>query len=101
MTGLPEFDIPPLDPLFQKYIKIELDSDHIRGELIFSNLTITGLSKIRDLNVKPYFLDDVFHLEIDANIPNISSKGFIKVNGNVNAFRIANEGMIINSIIII
>ncbi|XP_018377666.1 PREDICTED: protein takeout-like [Trachymyrmex cornetzi] len=92
VAGLSEFDIPPLDPLFHKYEKFVMNSGNIRGELILSNNTITGLSKLRILNVRTYFLDDVFRLETDINIPRISLKGAIKINCNLNVFRIANEG---------
>ncbi|XP_018056389.1 PREDICTED: uncharacterized protein LOC108692585 [Atta colombica] len=86
---LPEFDIPLLDPFFHKYYKFVMNSDNMHGELILSNNTIIGLSKLRISNVRTHFLDEVFRLETDINI---SSKGSVKINGNFNLFRIANEG---------
>ncbi|XP_012064262.1 PREDICTED: uncharacterized protein LOC105627592 [Atta cephalotes] len=89
---LPEFDILLLDPFFHKYYKFVMNSDNMHGELILSNNIIIGLSKLRISNVKTHFLDEVFRLETDINIPTISSKGSVKINGNFNLFRIANEG---------
>jgi len=58
----------------------------MHGELILSNNTIIGLSKLRISNVRTHFLE-VFRLETDINIPSISSKGSVKINGNFNLFR--------------
>ncbi|KYN35471.1 hypothetical protein ALC56_10028, partial [Trachymyrmex septentrionalis] len=91
-AGLPEFDIPTLDPFFFKYYKFVINSDNIHGELSLSNNTVTGSSKIRIPNVRMYFFDDGFRLENDVNVPRIFSKGSIKINGNLNPFKIANEG---------
>ncbi|XP_011064515.1 PREDICTED: protein takeout-like isoform X1 [Acromyrmex echinatior] len=92
VTGLPEFDIPSVDPLSIKNYKFVMNSGNVHGELILLNSTITGLSKLRILNIRTYFLDDIFYLESDINIPRISSKGSVNINGNLNALRIANEG---------
>ncbi|XP_011705814.1 PREDICTED: uncharacterized protein LOC105461019 [Wasmannia auropunctata] len=95
MAGLPEFDFPPLDPLVYKYGRMVLNSAEIRGELIISNQTFAGISKTRIFDVKAYFLDDVFHLEIDTLIPKAFLKGAAKINGSLNIFRVVNEGTII------
>ncbi|XP_011064516.1 PREDICTED: uncharacterized protein LOC105152118 isoform X2 [Acromyrmex echinatior] len=95
VTGLPEFDIPSVDPLSIKNYKFVMNSGNVHGELILLNSTITGLSKLRILNIRTYFLDDIFYLESDINIPRISSKGSVNINGNLNALRIANEADVV------
>ncbi|XP_018377792.1 PREDICTED: uncharacterized protein LOC108770611 [Trachymyrmex cornetzi] len=93
IEGLPEFDFPPLDPLFYEYGKIMFNSGEIRGELIMSNTSAIGLSKGRIFNARTQYLShDVFRLDIVQEIPEIIVKGAAKVNGSLSVFRVANEG---------
>ncbi|XP_018377793.1 PREDICTED: uncharacterized protein LOC108770612 [Trachymyrmex cornetzi] len=93
IEGLPEFDFPPIDPLFYEYGKVMLNSGEIRGELIMSNITCIGLSKARIFNARTQFLShDVFRLDLDVQMPELFIKGTAKVNGSVSVFRVANEG---------
>ncbi|XP_018056352.1 PREDICTED: uncharacterized protein LOC108692552 [Atta colombica] len=93
VEGLPEFDFPPMDPLFYEYGTVMLNSGEIRGEVIMSNVTAIGLSKARISNARTQFLShDVFHLEISVQIPEILLKGVGKINGSLSVFRITNEG---------
>jgi len=100
LIGLPEFDFPSLDPLFYKYGKaIFNSSDIVHAEVSLSNVTARGLLKTYFNDVRAHFLDDVFRLEIDAYVPKLFLKGFVKMNGILGTtFRIADEGTIINSI---
>ncbi|EGI59213.1 Circadian clock-controlled protein, partial [Acromyrmex echinatior] len=91
--GLPEFDFPPMDPLFYEYGKVMLNSGELRGELIMSNVTAIGLSKARIFNARTQFLShDVFRLEIGVQMPKLFLKGAAKINGSLSIFRIVNEG---------
>jgi len=99
LIGLPEFDFPSLDPLFYKYGKAVFNSsDILHAEVVLSNVTARGLLKTHFNDVRAHFLDDVFRLEIDADVPKLFLKGFMKMNGILSTFRIADEGTIINSI---
>ncbi|XP_011699131.1 PREDICTED: uncharacterized protein LOC105456635 [Wasmannia auropunctata] len=89
---LPEFDFPSLDPLVYKYGKVLLNSDEIRGELIISNVTCIGISKAHFSDVRTHFLDDIFHLEIDVQIPKVFIKGATKINASLNIFKLVTEG---------
>lgn len=97
MVGLPEFDFPPLDPIFYKYGKLVLNSGVIRAEVILSNITAVGLSKARFNDVRSHFLDNVFRLEIDAQVSKILVEGDVKMNGTLLEFRTTGQGKIINS----
>ncbi|XP_011691468.1 PREDICTED: uncharacterized protein LOC105452224 isoform X2 [Wasmannia auropunctata] len=96
VKGLPEFDFPPLDPLFYKNGKVVFNSGEMHAVAIFSNLSIIGLSKARFSNVRANFLDDVFHFEMDTMVPIVFTEGIIKINGSINIFRIADEGHVVN-----
>jgi len=95
-VGLPEFDFPPLDPLFYEYDKFIFNLDLLRGEIIISNCTIIGLAKAHFFDVRPHFLDDVFSLEIDGQVPKIRAKGVANVNATISVFRVIDKGMILN-----
>jgi len=100
LIGLPEFDFPSLNSIFFKYGKaVYNSSDIFRAEVILSNVTARGLSKAYFNDVRAHFLDDVFHLEIDAIVPKLFLKGFMKINGILSTFKIADEGTIINFIL--
>ncbi|XP_071560685.1 circadian clock-controlled protein daywake-like [Temnothorax nylanderi] len=92
VKGLPEFDFPSLDPLFFKYGRIALNSNEIRIEIIVSNATGIGLANTRFFYVRTHYVNNVFRLEFDAQIPSIFLKGSLKINGTLNAFRLAGEG---------
>ncbi|XP_018347676.1 PREDICTED: uncharacterized protein LOC108751772 [Trachymyrmex septentrionalis] len=92
VKGLPEFDLPPVDPLFYEYGKVVFNSGDIHAEVALTNTIITGLAKIQVNDIRPHFLDDVFHLEVDALAPKLILKGVVKMNGTLGIFRIASEG---------
>ncbi|XP_018306887.1 uncharacterized protein [Mycetomoellerius zeteki] len=92
VKGLPEFDFPPLDPLVYEYGKAVFNSGEIRAEVVLTNNIVTGLAKVQVHDVRTHFLDDVFRLEIDANVPKIFLKGNVKMNGTIGIFKIVNEG---------
>jgi len=96
LIGLPEFDLPPLDPLVYEHEKFKFNYDEIRGEIIISNLTIIGFSKARFFNVRPHFLDDVFRLEIDILVPKLFGEGDVSVDCSINVFKINDKGTILN-----
>jgi len=98
LIGLPEFDFPSLDPLFYEYGKAVFNSNILHAEVILSNVTVRGLLKTHFNDVRAHFLDDVFRLEIDADVPKMFLKGFMKMDGFLSTFRIADKGTIINSI---
>lgn len=91
---MPEFDLPPLDPLFYKYNKAEFVLNNIRTEAIISNLSVIGLSKARFSDVRTHFLDDVFRLEIDVQVPKLFAEAIVKINSSLNGLAINSEGMI-------
>lgn len=86
-----------MEPLFYEYGKIVFDSGDIYAELIFSNITVIGLSKARFSDIRTHFHDDVFRVEIvDVFVPIMFLEGTLKVNGRMSIFRVAGEGTIIN-----
>ncbi|XP_011705842.1 PREDICTED: uncharacterized protein LOC105461050 [Wasmannia auropunctata] len=92
VKGLPEFDFSPLDPLFYKYGKAEFNSDILHAEMSMSNVTANGLAEAHFNGVRSYFLDDVFHLEIDTQLPKLLIKGVINLAGSIGVFRTFGKG---------
>jgi len=99
-VGLPEFDFPPMDPLLYEYDIFEFNLDLLRGKIIISNCTITGLAKARFFDARPHFLDDVFRMEIEGQIPKLRAKGFANVNATISIFRVIDEGTILHVVCI-
>ncbi|XP_011705654.1 PREDICTED: uncharacterized protein LOC105460864, partial [Wasmannia auropunctata] len=96
VKGLPEFEFSSLDPLFYKYGKAVINSDIVHAEVIMSNVTANGLSKTHFSGVRAHFLDDVFRLEIDTQVPKLFIKGAINMAGSIGVFRTFGKGTIIN-----
>ncbi|XP_011064514.1 PREDICTED: uncharacterized protein LOC105152117 [Acromyrmex echinatior] len=92
VKGLPEFDLPSLDPLVYKFGQVLFNSEGIHAEVALMNAIITGLAKVQVNDIRTHFLDDVFRLEIDALVPKLILKGVVKMNGTLGIFRIASEG---------
>ncbi|XP_012532848.1 uncharacterized protein LOC105834719 isoform X1 [Monomorium pharaonis] len=92
IPGLPEFDFPSLDPLHYEYGKAILNSGDLRGEIIMSNVTATGIAKVHIFDVRTNLNDGVFRLEIDTQIPKLFFDGNIKLNGTVSVFRAQGKG---------
>lgn len=91
-VGLPEFNFPSADPLFFKDTKVVLNSGEISIEVIFSNLSVIGISDTQFFDVRTHFLNKVFHYEMDVLVPSLFVEGIAKVNGSINIFRVADEG---------
>ncbi|XP_011161484.1 uncharacterized protein LOC105196995 [Solenopsis invicta] len=93
IAGIPEFELPPLDPLFYKYGKAVFNSGQIRADIILLNSTAVGISKMHVFDIRTHLLNDVFRLEIDEDVPNVFLQGIVKMNGTLGGiFRIVSEG---------
>lgn len=98
IPGILEFNFPSLDPFFHKYGKAIYNSSEIHAEIISSNITGLGLSKLHFYDVRTQLLDDKFHLEIDVLVPKFSLEGDMNMNGTIGIFKIVDNGMVKNSI---
>ncbi|XP_067209574.1 uncharacterized protein [Linepithema humile] len=94
MIGLPEFDFPPLDPLIYEYGNAILDSGIIYGMINASNFVINGLAKTRFLGARSYFVNEVFRLELDIQIPQIAAFDEIDSVGTLGGFRMGGHGYV-------
>ncbi|XP_071560684.1 uncharacterized protein [Temnothorax nylanderi] len=92
IRGLPEYDFPSLDPVLYENGKLLVTADELHGELTASNITAIGLAKTRFFDVRTHFLDDVFRLELDTQVPKLFVKGAVKMDGAVNVFRVLGNG---------
>ncbi|XP_017755795.1 PREDICTED: circadian clock-controlled protein-like [Eufriesea mexicana] len=92
VKGLPDFDMPPLDPYYTDSHSIEHESGQLRGKIIATDVRTYGLAKARFLSVKPEMADDFFRLEIDVDISKILIDGDYKAEGSLGAFKIGGKG---------
>lgn len=92
MTGLPEFDFPPLEPLFYKFGTVVYDAGLIHAKMNISNFNGDGLSKTLFLAARSHFVDEIFQLEIDTQIPKFSGSGEVEAIGSVGPFSLNGNG---------
>ncbi|XP_393105.4 circadian clock-controlled protein [Apis mellifera] len=92
VPGLPEFDIPPLDPYYTESYSMEHESGQLRGKISIADVRLYGLAKSRFLSVKPEMDGDFFRLEIDVEIPKLLIDGDYKAEGSLATFKMGGKG---------
>ncbi|XP_031840628.2 protein takeout [Nomia melanderi] len=92
VAGLPEFDMPPLDPFYVETHSMNYENGQMRGALSATDVRTYGLAKARFLSVKPEISDDFLRLEIDAELPKILIDGDYKAEGSLGSFQIGGKG---------
>ncbi|KAL6422470.1 hypothetical protein ACFW04_010637 [Cataglyphis niger] len=93
VKGLPEFDFPSLDPLSYEHGNFVFDRGEVHGNVNMENVICEGLKIIRFSNIKSHFLDDVFRLEIDTQVPRLFIDGDCEAEGRIGGFRMGGKGM--------
>jgi len=99
MTGLPEFDFPPLDPIIYDYAHAVFDAGAINVAINISNFICVGFAKTRFLNTRSHFADEVFHLEIDIEISKLTCAGKVDTAGTLGGFALTGKGKTVYSVI--
>lgn len=96
ITGLPEFDLPPLDPLFFEFSTFVFDKGALHGVVNISNFIFTGLANTRFLAVRSHFGNKLFRLEIDLQVPKVEGSGACNAVGMLAEFRMGGKGKTIH-----
>ncbi|XP_063826145.1 uncharacterized protein LOC135075656 [Ostrinia nubilalis] len=90
--GIPDLDVPPVDPYNQKDLRLEYKNNQIYAKLIAKDIYVEGLknSKIHDARLKAD--EDRFHLEVDVTTPRIKIRGQYIGEGRYNSLQIRANG---------
>lgn len=96
LKGIPELDLPTLDPYFLEEDRILYETSDIRGDITVKNVNVYGLAKAKFLAVRPYYSDDYFKVEVDAELPKALMEGNYKAEGAVGSLQVGGAGMQIN-----
>ncbi|XP_012533930.1 uncharacterized protein LOC105835324 [Monomorium pharaonis] len=92
MPGIPNLDVPVLDPYFSEKERLQYDADDIKVDILVTNVKTHGLSKAEFLAVRPHYSDTYFKLEADVSLPTVLMEGDFKADGSVKSFHIGGEG---------
>ncbi|XP_026826274.1 circadian clock-controlled protein [Ooceraea biroi] len=92
IPGIPELDLPRLDPYFTKEQRNVYASGDIHADTTVTDVNTYGLAKTRFLAVRPEYSDDFLKLEIDVEIPKMLIEGNFKAEGGMGAFKLGGEG---------
>lgn len=92
IQGLPDFDIPPLDPYHVDSHSVDYENGQLRAHMTATDVRTYGLAKTRFLSVKPEIKDDFFRLEIDIEIPKLLLDGDYKAEGSLHSFKVGGKG---------
>ncbi|XP_011152153.1 protein takeout isoform X3 [Harpegnathos saltator] len=90
VKGIPELNLPPIEPLVIPEMKIENGQGAVRVRALFNNITAIGpgnytISKVR-VNISSLRID------IHLKFPKIELQGLYDINGNVLLFPIQSRG---------
>ncbi|XP_029173972.1 uncharacterized protein LOC114942716 [Nylanderia fulva] len=92
IKGLPEFDFPPLDPLSYKHGTFDFDRGEVHGKITIKNAIAYGLKNAKFAAVRAHFLDDIFRLEIDTQVPKLFLEGDCEAEGRIGGFKMGGKG---------
>ncbi|XP_017887819.1 uncharacterized protein LOC108629573 [Ceratina calcarata] len=93
IQGLPDFNIPPLDPYYVESHVMDYKNGQLRSHVTATDVRAYGLAKIRFLSVKPEINGDFFRLEIDMELPKILVEGNYKAEGSLSkTFKVGGKG---------
>ncbi|XP_076644794.1 circadian clock-controlled protein daywake [Halictus rubicundus] len=92
LEGIPELDMPVLDPYLIDNHVTTYDSGLLRGNLNASNVRTYGFKKSHFLSVKPELINDLFHLEVDMEVPKMLIEGEYEAEGSLGSFQIGGTG---------
>lgn len=92
LSGLPDFNIQKLDPMFYKDHHAIYDTGEVHADIQAINTTVTGLAGSRFLSAKAHFADDTLRLEVDSHVPKIILDGIGKGVGGFGPFRLNHTG---------
>ncbi|XP_033212571.1 uncharacterized protein LOC117170136 [Belonocnema kinseyi] len=92
VKGIPELEIPQLDPFVINSIEQEFHNGILRGKMTVKNSKTFGASGHRFRSVKAHLEGDRFNIEMDVTVPKILLEGDYKGDGFISAFKIGGKG---------
>jgi hypothetical protein len=90
--GIPEIDLPILDPFFTKHQRTVYDTSDLQADVTIMDVNTYGLAKIHFLAVRPQYSEDFFRIEVDVELPKMLMEGNFKADGKMGGFKFGGEG---------
>jgi len=91
-AGLPEYDIPRLDPFFYERHHAFYDNGDVHADIDVTDINVYGMRNIHILSAKMYSSNDVVRTQAEVVFPDIALDGKIKINGSIGPFTLNNTG---------
>ncbi|XP_014607693.1 PREDICTED: circadian clock-controlled protein-like [Polistes canadensis] len=92
VKGIPEFDMPPLDPFYDEYSLFEFGSNELHGKISTKDIYYYGFKNMKFLAVRPEYTGDRFKLEVDLSMPKGLAEGHFNIDANLVNFKLNGEG---------
>ncbi|KAK0182281.1 hypothetical protein PV327_000434 [Microctonus hyperodae] len=92
VQGIPELNLPSLDPQFTESMTNDFEFGAVTGRIIVRNANTYGASKVRFLSVRVLHNNDQHRLEVDVDIPKIFIEGDFKADAAFGTFKIGGKG---------
>ncbi|XP_075228754.1 uncharacterized protein LOC142328702 [Lycorma delicatula] len=93
-SGVPELDIPPLDPMVMDVLRFSYRSSMLGGDTVVRNVGIQRLSTIKVIEARARLNNpEKFYLEFDAHYDRLESSGHYELVGNIAKIPINSHGL--------
>ena len=81
-----------MDPIIYENGHYVFNRGEVHGSINVTYFICVGFGNTRFLGGRSHFTENVFHLEIDTQIPRLDGSGEINAVGNLAAFRMGGQG---------
>ncbi|XP_011498695.1 PREDICTED: circadian clock-controlled protein-like [Ceratosolen solmsi marchali] len=92
VKGIPQLQLPVLDPMSMDYIESNYQAAEISGRFSLRDVKTYGLARTNFLAVRPYFSGNTMNMEIDVEVPKAFIDGNYKADGSIGLYKIGGKG---------
>ncbi|MGJ2371671.1 JHBP domain-containing protein, partial [Salmonella enterica subsp. enterica serovar Paratyphi A] len=92
VKGIPELEVPVLDPMVVELIENDYNAGEVLGKFVLRDVKTYGMAKTNFLAVRPYRSGNTMNMQIDIEIPKVFVDGNYKAEGTVGPFKIGGKG---------
>lgn len=93
--GIPELDIPSLEPYQIQSETFDLDMGDIQAKIRVKNVNVYGALNIVWQSIKPHHSKDYFKMDANFTTSRIFAEGDYKAEGGFGAFKSKGRGIIL------
>ena len=91
-AGIPELELPVLDPLLIEAMENDFKFGEVTGRFALRDVKTYGLANTNFLAVRPQRTGGRMNLEVDIEIPKVFIEGYQKAEGAIGPYKVGGKG---------